>query len=576
MNKTNTYTYLRPKKLGKKSQDFYVFDCETGIKHSDGVIQYLLSARPEHFIFAVLYGKYGYKVFDDIFKLRKEFRHKRYKNKIIYAHNAEYDLSTVYGNIYHLDPNAIFNGKFICCTNTVCKFADSFNIFPTSVKKLGELLGLEKKELGKNLISHVKDLNRDIDYCVRDCEIVYKSLYKVFQDTEPSYTIGSLSLKLFRKKYLKETIKVNRELSDEFFHAYYGGRTEAFVIGECNANVYDINSAYPWAKLHGNFINPASLKRYKNTITIDDNQNGMIDATVIVDPSEYLPVLPLKHEHKLLFPAGQFRGQWMLSEFRYALQNSKTKIKNIHELIIGESIETPFYDFVNDIYATRQATENEFEKYYYKLFLNNLYGKLMQQTQDKYKFFKSEFDAIKFISRENLFRAELIKVVGGYFVRYDHSELYAHTIAPWGAEITAQVRIKLHAKMREHENKILYCDTDSIFLDEKTLPSSTILGGWKLENKIITNIRTLKDYVYYDESDKNTLKQMLKGVKKDAIPYDQYGNVFKYKRMIKTRESFLRKDCLPPGTFIDQIKFISGDYKKRQILKHGQTKPFIL
>ncbi len=584
MNKSEKYIYLRPKKLGKYSKDFFVFDVETGIKYPDGRIEYMLSARPEHFIFAVVYGKNGYKVFHSLKELQKEFKRKEYKRKTVYAHNAEYDLSCTFGNIYHLDPDAIFNGKFVCATNGICMFADSYNILPTSVKKLGKLLGLEKMELGKNLQSfrYLMD-DVDIPYCVRDCEIVYRSLQKVFEDTEPSFTIGSLSLKLFRKKYLRHTIKVNRKLADQFFSAYYGGRTEAFYIGECNAEVYDINSAYPWAMLNGNFINPSTLKNINpeiynagNYALFDDNMHGMIDATVHVHPDEYLPVLPVRMDGKLLFPCGTFRGQWMLSEFRYALQKSMTTVKNIHNLIIAETVETPFKNFVQDIYNMRQKTNDEFERYYFKLFLNNLYGKFAQRTKDKYKFFNNEHDAIKFISAENLFRAELIKVIGGYFCRYDKEKFYAHTIAPWAAEITAQVRIKLHTQIQKYEDRILYCDTDSIFLSGiNTVKNSSELGGWKKENKTITNIRALKDYIYF-EDDKDELLQMLKGVKKDAIPFDEYGNVFKYKRMIKTRESFVRKDNLPPGTFIEQVKFISGDYKKRQILKGGKTKPFIL
>jgi len=46
--------------------------------------------------------------------------------------------------------------------------------------------------------------------------------------------------------------------------------------------------------------------------------------------------------------------------------------------------------------------------------------------------------------------------------------------------------------------------------------------------------------------------------------------------MIRTRESFRRKDMLPPGTFVEQLKLLTGDYSKRQVFKDGTTKPFIL
>lgn len=574
--RTIRYKYFRPKKLGKKSKEFYVFDVETGEVDNNGNIHYMLSARPEHFIFGVVYGKNYYRVITTVESFRREFKKKRYKNKIVYAHNAEYDLSCIFDNIYKADPTAIFNGKFICMSNKNCSFADSYNILPTSVRNLGELLGIPKQELGKNLKSHVTKIDTDIAYCTRDCEIVYKSLEKIFEEIEPSFTIGSLSLKLFRKKYLKETVKIN-SFNDDFFSAYYGGRTEAFYLGECNGKVYDINSAYPWAMANGSFINPSTIKSVSPTFLqkylADEKYNGM--ASVIVEVDDEYPVLPFRHDGKLIFPCGKFSGEYMLSELRYALKNSNTKIIECDSLLVSRVIQSPFTEFVSDIYTKRNASTNEFEKYYLKLFLNNLYGKLVQRSKEAYMYCANELDAMKHIRQKKIKHAELRKVHGGYFLVYEQNKFFDHVIPAWGAEITARVRIKLHEAIKNNSKKILYCDTDSIFTNGKAkIKLSSDLGGWKLEGKRIKEIRALKDYVFYKED--GELAQKLKGVKKDAVPYDEYGNVFVYKRMIKTRESFARKDNLPPGTFIDQTKFISGDYKKRQILKGGKTKPFYL
>jgi hypothetical protein len=573
----DNFRYLRPKKLGRNSKTFFVLDVETGIRHPDGTIEYMLSARPEHFIFGVIFGAEGFKHFESIAEMQKELRKRKYKNKIVYAHNAEYDLSCLFDNIYYLDPRACFNGKFISCTNGVAKFGDSFNIMPTSVKKLGDLLGLPKLDLGDNLRSHISRLDKDITYCMRDCEIVYRSLEKIFADIEPSYTIGSLSLKLFRKEFLKHAIKVD-PISDKFFNALYGGRNEAFRIGDVRAHVYDLNSAYPWAMTELSFPDPSALRVGKFPVSdlyYGCGYEGMIHATVVVDRSEYIPALPYRYDGKLLFPAGRFTGYWTLSEMRHALQTTKTRIEAIHSVVYAEPIETPFRDFIFTLFNKRNATNNAFEKYYYKLFMNNLYGKLIQQSHDEYVFCRDEVDALRVLVENKAKRVEIIKCVGGYFARYDSHKLFEHTIAPWGAYITAFVRIALHSELIKNPRASVYCDTDSI-ASEKVLPyNSSALGGWKRERKMITQVRALKDYVYYDETDEN-IYQSLKGVKKDSRQLDAEANAFIQKRMIRTRESFARKDLLPPGTFIDQMKFITGTYKKREVLKNGDTKPFIL
>jgi len=571
--------YLRPLKLGKHSKEFYVFDTETGIKHKNGKIKYMLSARPEHFIFGVIYGPKGFvKVIHSVNEFKKEFKKKRYKNKIVYAHNAEYDLSCVYGNIYELDPGAIFNGKFISCGNGNCRFADSFNLLPTSVKKLGELLGLPKLELGHNYESDAKKIIEDVKYCIRDCKIVYDSLAKIFEPLEPSFTIGSLSLKLFRAQYLTNSIKVDPG-ADQFFECLYGGRTEAFKLGSCDANVYDINSAYPYVMKEKHFVDPGSLRTIHNpnegtAQEIIKQCEGFINATVYVDPEEKLPALPYRTDDRLIFPCGEFAGSWTFPEIRNALKNTKTKLIKIHKIVYGKRIESPFKQFVLDQYTKRNSTDDEFLRYYYKLLMNNLYGKLIQRAREEFRFCQTQRDAWQFMRERKLKKAEIIEVNGGYFLRYDTHRIFSHTIAAWGAYVTTYVRVMLHEMMKPNLDKLVYCDTDSVFIEKNMRMDSKDLGGWKREEKKITNIRTLKDYVYIDEAGKE--KQMLKGVKKDAIQLDPEANVFRYKRMIRTRESFRRKDMLPPGTFVEQLKLLTGDYSKRQVFKDGTTKPFIL
>jgi hypothetical protein len=589
--------YLRRLKFGRKSKEFYVFDTETGIKEKDGTIKYFLSARPEHFLYGVIYGPNGYrKVIHTVREFIEEFKKKRYKNKIIYAHNAEYDLSSIYGNIYLLDPEAIFNGKFISCRNGNCSFADSFNVLPSSVEKLGDLLGLPKLDLGTQSklffingawidckLSHINNLQADIRYCTRDCEIVYRSLVDIFENAEPAYTIGALSLKIFRGNFLDKTIKVS-EHADLFFDATYGGRTEAFKIGDTYAYVYDINSAYPYAMWRNKFPDPALLRIVEKPPIADlqgylDNYEGMVTARVSVSPSEKLPVLPYRQESRLIFPCGTFTGSWTFPELRYALVNSDTQILSIEKIIYSPGIDSPFNPFIDYYWKKRAATNDEAKRFYYKLFMNNLYGKMLQRARDEYRFCPTNSDAWKFMQRKKIKHAELITVVGGYFLRYENDRIFNHTIAPWGSYVTAYVRCMLHSELRKDGDNRVYCDTDSRAVTKRYDVDEKQLGGWKREEKIITKVRALKDYCYmqYDEKTQKVVHgQMLKGVKRKAKQLDPEANVFLYNRMIRTRESFRRTDNLPPGTFIQQMKVLSGDYLKRTVFKNGDTKPFIL
>src|SRR5690606_19510312 len=154
-----------------------------------------------------------------------------------FFHNAEYDLSTLYDNIYILDPNAVFNGSTcITATNDVDKFSDSMNILPTSIADLGNMIGISK---GTTDINNAR-LSEIAEYCVNDCRIVYEALFKAFSMANAKLTIGSLSVELYRRYFLDKRYYVDT-INDEFFEAYFGGRTEAFKLGKVDANVYDIN-----------------------------------------------------------------------------------------------------------------------------------------------------------------------------------------------------------------------------------------------------------------------------------------------------------------------------------------------
>lgn len=348
------------------------------------------------------------------------------------------------------------------------------------------------------------------------------------------------------------------------------------------AFVYDINSAYPWAMLENLFPNPAKLRYIQHGINVDNILNsyeGMITATVTVSDKEQLPVLPYRMDNRLIFPCGTFTGSWVIPEFNYALKHSQTEIVKVHNATYATAIESPFKPFITEYWTKRSNTKDEFEKYYFKLFMNNLYGKLIQRAREEFRFCTSIREAKEFMRNKKIRKAEMIDVQGGFFLRYDTHKIFNHTIACWGTYVTAYVRMHLHKEMLKHGIDLVYCDTDSIFSKKYIKKSDLKLGGWKIEDKKVTKIRALKDYVYtyFDEKlNKEVEAQMLKGVRKNWKQLDSEANVFQGQRMIRTRESFRRVDNLPPGTFVTQIKTLTGDYLKRTVLRDGSTKPFIL
>jgi hypothetical protein len=568
-----TLTKLRTKEKFFDS-DFFVFDTET--------TPFRLNQTCE-FIFGVVYG-YGYtKVIYTKKEFQDEFEKPLYHKKKVFAHNASFDLTALYGNIYDLDKEAIFNGNFICCTNGNCMFADSLNIFPASVAKIGEMLGKPKGKLSPEFWSLSEVTDKDIEYCIRDCEIVYDALLSIFETVgNVKITLASLSLDLFRRKYLKFHIDFDEKNVNMFFNSYYGGRCEAFYIGKTEACVYDINSMYPDAMYNCIFPNPKYLKRrvnIKTDVFIKTILNEF-EGCALIKVNHHktsFGFLPFRKDGKLLFPIGEFEAYYNFNEIRFALENDAIEIMEVKEVIYSVRMESIFKDFVTITYNERASCENEFRKYILKIILNALYGKFAQKINTEYIYIHdmtTEFPLIeqykasgllKKISIFNEFRNDCFLELSSSSTTYMNN-----TIPLFSSYITSHSRIKLLQNLIKYEkNRPRYCDTDSIFFEiDPQIENSNLLGAWKKENKIVFEINGLKNYSYICEGKINT---KIKGIPKTATLEN---GVYTYYNLLKTKESLRRN--IKSGTYVERKKENKGKYDKRIILETGETEPIKL
>lgn len=579
---------LRLKPKVKVHNDFFVWDTETGKRNKDGSIQWHLNARPESFIFGVVYGYNYQREIYSVDEFKEEFKKEQYKGKVVFAHNAEYDLSVVYGNIFDLDPNAIFNGKFICATNGVCLFADSLNIFVgQSVAKIGKLIGIEKPALGNDALFSEKLGPEEINRCATDCRIVWDALIRTFEFAgDIRVTQASLSMTYYRRFHQPYTIEHN-DLTKCFWDSYYGGRCEAFKIGKTHSHVIDVNSMYPDAMKNCVFPNPKFFKSIINPPVkhflkrILPHYEGCIYCEVFHKETK-IGYLPIKKDGKLLFPVGTFTGCWNFNELEYAINSGVVTIKTISKVIYAERMESPFKSFVDKLYlekVTSKIQGDYFTEDKVKRFMNSLYGKFAQRITEENLYIRDinkQWDLVQEHQRKGTF----IKL---QFFNKDRVDCFlvvkptknidkSFSIPSFASYITSYGRVKLLQQLIKMENNSpVYCDTDSIFyeINDGSIISSNELGAWKIEEKIVTEIRGLKNYKYIDNG---VEKHKLKGVPSKAIKIAE--NIYEYENLLKTKEALRRnKDN---GVLTKRVKQIKGKYNKRIVLADGETKPIKL
>ncbi len=580
---------LKPTRRTKKLlDDFFVFDTETGDTLANGNVKWKLDARPESFIFGCVFGKNYKRVITSVREFQQEFQHPRYKGKKVFAHNAEYDLNCIFGNIYQFDNEAIFNGRFISATNGNCMFADSLNIYKASVKDIGEKMGYPKLELGSNLESKGGYTQKDVEYCFRDCEIVWFALYKIFEESGAiKITQASLSLNLFRTKFLGWGIKHNENVS-VFWETYYGGRCEAFVLGDVEAQVIDVNSMYPAIMRSIQFPDPSkiceekkcSIKRLPMLLS---SFEGCINATVTHEKN-WMGYLPVKRENKLIFPVGTFSGWWNFNEFKFALDAGVIEVNQINEIFYAPRIESPFKNYVDSLYAQRLSSTDDLEIERIKIFMNSLYGKFGARLKEQ-NIYLPDWRAAAPLIKEHLRNGTYITLLlfnaerdDGFLVVKSKQGIgdnaMSYSIPSFASYVTSAARVKLLEKGIELKSKgfnPVYCDTDSWFYNStKEYQSEKELGLWKVENKKITRIIGLKNYEFIDN--KGEKKRKLKGVPKNAEKLDT--NNFKFFSMVRTKESLRRN--IDSGIFVERKKRLNLNYDKRVVNKDGSTKPFEL
>ena len=613
MSKTKLKRLWKLKPSVKLCTDFYVFDTETGIRKKDGYIYWCLNAQPKSFIFGVIYGLNYTKVIHSVDEFKEVLKESRFKKRKIFAHNAQYDLNTIYGNIFELDHEAIFNGKFICATNGNCTFADSGNIFVgASVATIGNMMGLNKQKLGDHQYRTKIDKkmpngipSSDINYCIRDCQIVWDALLAVFEFAgEIKITQASLCMAYYRRYHQPYHIDHN-ENTKYFWASYYGGRTEVFKLGKTHSKVLDVNSMYPYCMKTIAFPNPKFLKQELNmSVSLFMKYLGWFEGMAFMDvyhKDSWIGFLPVKNGTKLLFPVGNISGAWNFNEIRFALEKGMIEIKKIHKVIYSEPLKSPFVSYVDSLQEQKLKAElegNQFNRDRAKRFSNSLYGKFAQRITQETIYISDvnkEWGTIQEYQRTGKFIRLMMfnKKRNDAFLIVSNSKQIdiSYSIPSFASYITSAARVILLQKILELEhNRVVYCDTDSVFFEiDNGVKSNFALGGWKVENKLITEIRGLKNYKYIEAAGNEvwrvkgvpvnkgkTIKIFHEDDSETEVPTVEQidENKFRYYNLVKSKEALKRN--IEPGVIMERLKTIKNTYDKRIVLQNGETSPIKL
>jgi DNA polymerase elongation subunit (family B) len=509
-----------------------------------------------------------------MFYSKQEFwdfiRTKKFRNKILYATNLEYDLGFLMDGIPVEKEIKVFRrgGRLIFArikvnSKNCVTFADSMNFTPAGVKRLGEMVGLPKLEIDSFKTPTTQEgWDRLREYNIRDSTITYRFMEKLKKAITSlggnmKITASSTSLHLFRKKYYDLKLKESR-YADQEMKSYFGGRTEVFKRGLIkDINVYDVNSMYPHVMAENEYPLPHTAKR-----TYDPNflEEGISYVTVECPKTLAIPLLPVR-KGKIIFPTGRFSGWYCHPELRKARElGCRIKVRRS----ITYKTAPMFKGFMNDMYSKRlkyKREGNDIMQTTCKLFMNSLYGKFAIKPEEEKEIHESKLSADEVV--DLLEDGYQLNTRGFFHFTQEMKKVPKYRMPIISSYVTSYARLLLYKYLEKAGDQVIYCDTDSIFTTG-SLPTGDNLGEMKLEFQGDGIIIKPKMYML---NKNDTFKIKVKGLGRQIKTPEMFnkhiigGDTLKYKRFAKIRESRVRGFWY--GEPIECIKLMGLEDDKR-------------
>lgn len=390
-------------------------------------------------------------------------------------------------------------------------FVDSFWLFRTSLKKIGEKLGIEKG--GPDMDEEdddakIKEWYATVpfselrDYNEVDCRILWHGINQ-FQDllwsmgSQLKKTIASCAMELFRRKYLKSEIRIVDNINQYAQDSYAASRVEVYQKQAHDGYSFDLNSSFAYAMT---FPTPGNAIRMRNG-KIPDHNLYIARACVQV-PDSYLPPLAYRRKSRLFFPVGKWDG-WFTGVDLQLLEESGGQIIKIYESIEFESRDD-LRDYVEDIYERRRVATTDFEKMVFKYLLNALYGKFGESEEKCRLFMNPEQSVLNDLRQREAEGLEMMSagetlevtppemIFPGAWIDYKLAKL-SHNHNPLATHITSVARRTIYRYLiqpiQQPGGEIHYCDTDGLSTNLKLWEDSDKLGELKL-------VRSFQDAEY--------------------------------------------------------------------------------
>lgn len=500
---------------------------------------------------------------------------------IIFAHNlGSFDGYLLFkGLLNHFDPIIVdslidesksFISISLNINSTKIIWKDSLRILPVSLDKLCNIFGVDGK-ISKydirfndvSLFNNSRLMYKFKAYALQDAIALYKALHTAqsiyFNDFKVDitsiYSSPTLSLKIFRSKFLTLSIPILSKNVDDFLRCgYYGGGTDYYNAYGTKIKYYDINSLYPNAMKNPMPLNLINYHRNMDKIKLD-NFFGYIEVDVTCPSTMLKPMLPFKYEGRTIYPTGTWRGVYFSEELKGMIPLGY-KFKLIRGFEFSKA--NIFDSYVNHFFNIKLNSTGA-KKAIAKLHLNGLYG-YFGRKQDLIETINvSNTSLHKYLSSRIV--KEILKINDNYSTlllsdNINHkvlrnlnmicesnikatNKIVLSNVAIAGA-VTAYARI--HMMYYKLLPGVMYTDTDSIFTSDE-LPNHLIgsdlglmkdeLNGLSIGEAYFLGVKKY-GYWYLDDNNNKVEASVFAGVKRNSLTFNEIIELYNGATLHKT------------------------------------------
>lgn len=351
---------------------------------------------------------------------------------------------------------------------------DSYSLLPVPLAKLET----GKKEIDMNKLHRSRRKKHKAEilaYLRADCFSLVKALTEFFDRFGDNLTLAGAAWSVARNEFNIRTDFLTPEEDTELRRFYFGGRVQCFESGRVEGplELYDINSAYPFAMLSEHFagLGWRTEKRIPKT-----------PGPWFVEFEGEAVGLPWIDGGALSF-SGR-RGNFFANGWEF----HAAKVRVIGEPLVYRPDETiTFGPYIHHFFAEKASAKERGDataELFAKLMLNSLYGKF-GQNPSKYResILVPIEEACDVDDWEIVYESE----EAGYAIAErpipkDKSE-WSYKHVGVAASITGFVRAML-AKEIERCRRPVYCDTDSLLCGHFRGKTGKELGQWKREGSV--------------------------------------------------------------------------------------------